>query len=135
AGYELELDRALARERDAPERPNETPRYRVDRALQLTLRPAHRVTEAIGVRDFASRRGEPPIVLPIEPRVSPLGVVEILGQPREWGLSPGRWRLTVVVGPPSGLPETVPQVRMDADASYDVQQAWIEILEDAPERP
>jgi hypothetical protein len=136
-GYELELDRSLALERDAEPgtAADEVLRYRVDRTIQLTLRPGHRVTEAIGVRAFATHTDGRTIALPIEPRTSPLGVVEILGQPQAWGLSPGRWQLTVAVGPVAGLPDALPDVRTDADAPYDVLQKWIEILEKAPASP
>jgi hypothetical protein len=134
AGYELELERALAHERalESGGAEGEVPQYRADRTLELTLRPGHRVTEVIDVRAFATHADGRTIVLPIEPRTSPLGVVEILGQPRAWGLTAGRWRLTVVIGPAGGLPDAAAGVQTDADAPYDVQHAWIEILEEAP---
>jgi hypothetical protein len=133
AGYELELGRALAMERDVGPAVDGVKRYRADRTIELKLQPAHRVTEAIAVRAFATHVDGHAITLPIAPQTSPLGVVEITGQPRAWGLEPGRWQLTVVVGPPEGLPDAAADVRTDADAPYDVQQEWIEILEEAPE--
>lgn len=130
AGYELELDRALASERDvAPGSADTVKQYRMDRAIELVLRPGRRVTETLEVRAFASRGDEPARVLPIEPRINPAGVVEIVGQPRAWGLEPGRWRLTLVVGPAAGLPDVPADLRTDRDAPYEVKEAWIELLE------
>lgn len=135
--YGLELHRSLAVERgpDAEPTASEVWRYRMDRKIEIALRPGHRIALAIDVRAFAQRGDEAPIVLPIEPRMKGGGVVEILGRPEEWGLSPGRWRLTFVVGPASGLPEALADVSQDADAPYDVQSAWIEIEERDPRAP
>jgi hypothetical protein len=137
AGYELEARRALEVERDASSEPtaDEVPRYRVDRTLELALRPGHRVVESVDVRAFAVRGDAPAIVLPVEPHRKGGGVLTIEGQPRAWGLEPGRWRLTLVVGPPEGLPEALADVRTDAEAPYDVASTWVEIEEAAPEAP
>lgn len=136
AGYELELGRSLASERDAPAvSAGEVPRFRVDRALELTLRPAHRVTEAVDVRIFATDGGGRTIVLPVEAKTSARGVVTVLGRPDAWGLTPGRWRLTVLVGPAAGLPHAATDVRADPRAPYDVQERWIEVLPPAPAMP
>lgn len=130
AGYELELGRALTSERDVvPEPADAVKQYRMDRSIELVLRPGRRVAEALEVRAFASRGDEPPRVLPIEPRINPAGVVEIVGQPRAWGLEPGRWRLTLVVGPAAGLPDAPTDLRSDPDAPYEVREAWIDVLE------
>lgn len=132
--YAVELHRSLAVERgpDAEPAASEVWRYRMDRTIEISLRPSHRIAAAIDVRAFAKRGDEAAIALPIEPRMKGGGVVEILGRPGEWGLSPGRWRLTFVVGPASGLPDALADVSQDADAPYDVQSAWIEIEERAP---
>ncbi len=130
AGYELELGRALAGERDvAPGGGDAVKQYRMDRSVELVLRPARRVTEALGVRAYASRGDEPARVLPIEPRISSAGVVKVVGQPRAWGLEPGRWRLTLVVGPEAGLPVAHADLRSDPEAPYEVREAWIEVVE------
>ena len=90
----------------------------------------------VDVKVFATRGDrEAEIVLPIEPRIRSGGVVEIEGRPQAWGLEPGRWRLTLVVGPTEGLPDALADVRRDADAPYDVQSAWIEIEEPTSEGP
>lgn len=135
--YGLELHRSLAVERGPGSEPaaSEVHRYRIDRTIEIALRPGHRIAEAVDVRAFAQRGDEAPIVLPIEPHRKGGGVVEILGQPRDWGLSPGRWQLTFVVGPPGGLPDALAGVSHDADAPYDVRSAWIEIEERAPQAP
>jgi hypothetical protein len=137
AGYELEARRALEVERDASSEPaaDEVPRYRVDRTLELALRPGHRVVESVDVRAFAARGDEPAIVLPVEPHRKGGGVLTIEGRPQAWGLEPGRWRLTLVVGPAEGLPDALADVRMDAEAPYDVASTWVEIEEAAPEAP
>lgn len=130
AGYELELGRALASERDvAPGSADVVPQYRMDRTIELVLRPGRRVSERLAVRAFASRGDEPVLVLPIEPHINPAGVVEITGQPRAWGLGPGRWRLTLVVGPAAGLPNAPSDLQRGSDAPYEVEEAWIDVLE------
>lgn len=125
AGYRLELGGAVAAERD------DVPRFSIDRPVVLTLRPAHRVIEAVDVRAFATQPDGSERELPIEPHASPEGEVEIVGEPGAWGLDPGRWKLVVVVGPPAGLPETEADVRTSPAEPYDVQEAWIEVLETA----
>lgn len=139
AGYALELHRALALEREAdsgidpdPDAAEPRPQYRADRRVQLTLRPAHRVSGPVAVRAFAADPRGHTRVVPVEPTISALGVVEILGTPRAWGLTPGPWQLTLVVGPPATLPQAAAQVRDDDRAPYDVQRAWIEVLAEAP---
>lgn len=137
AGYELEARRALEVERDASSKraADDVPRYRVDRTLELALRPGHRVVESVEVRAFAARGDETAIVLPVEPRSKGGGVLTIEGTPRAWGLQPGRWRLTFVIGPAEGLPDALDDVRMDAEAPYDVTSTWVEIEEAASEAP
>ncbi|MEM9458601.1 MAG: hypothetical protein AAGF11_30780 [Myxococcota bacterium] len=140
AGYALEFHRMLARDRAVTPRPEgerprherERPRYRLDRRIELTLRPAHAVRETIDARAFAIRTDGRTVVLPIEPRITPQGVVEIIGQPRAWGLSAGDWQLTLVVGPPGLLPLTAAEVRTDQSAPYEVEQAWVQLLPVAP---
>lgn len=136
AGYELELSEWVAIER-GPAEPaaDDVSTYRVDRPIAIRLRPRSRVVEAIGVRAFAQSGGRAAIVLPIEPLVVGGGVMDIRGLPRDWGLEPGRWRLTVVVGPPDGLPDALSDVRLDEAAPYDVQSTWLEITEPAPDIP
>jgi hypothetical protein len=134
AGYELELGRGLASERDV-DAAAAVPRYRMDRTVELVLRPSRRVTEALDVRAFGTRGDDPAITLPIEPRINPAGVVEILGQPRAWGLGPGRWRLTLVVGPAAGLPHALTDLEPGPDAPYEVREAWIDVLEEAAPAP
>jgi hypothetical protein len=131
AGYELELGRALASERDAvpPGMEDAATRYRMDRAMELVLRPERRVSEPLEVRAFARRGEEPSRPLSIEPRINPAGVVEIVGTPRALGLEPGRWRLTLVVGPAAGLPDAPADLRPGPKAPYEVREAWIEVLE------
>jgi hypothetical protein len=141
AEYGLELRRWVAVERGPVERgaeaeaASEVWTYRMDRPIELSLRPGPRVVEVIDVRAFAVRDDGTTIVLPIEPVMKGGGVVEVLGLPRDWGLAPGRWRLTLAVGPPDGLPHAPSEVRTDADAPYDVTSAWISIEERAPEDP
>lgn len=137
AGYEVELGRALEVERDASPEPSADaiPRYRVDRTLELALRPGHRVVESVAVRAFAVRGDAPAIVLPLEPLDKGGGVLRIQGRPQAWGLGPGRWRLTFVVGPPEGLPDVLADVRTDAEAPYDVTSTWVELEEAASGAP
>lgn len=136
AGYELELGRALASERDvSPGEADADPRYRMDRTVELVLRPSRRVSEVLDVRAFARRGDEAAIVLPIEPRANATGVIEILGQPRAWGLEPGRWRLTLVVGPAAGLPDAPADLESGPDAPYEVREAWIVVLDEAAPAP
>lgn len=134
AGYELELGRGLASERDV-DAAAAVPRYRMGGTVELVLRPRGRVTEALDVRAFATRGDDAAITLPIEPRTNPAGVVEILGQPRAWGLAPGRWRLTLVVGPAEGLPHALTDLWPGPDAPYEVREAWIDVLEEAAPVP
>jgi hypothetical protein len=129
AGYQLELGRALASERDVDAATtDQAPRFREDRTIELVLRPGRRVSEALDVRAFAKRGDEAAIVLTLAPRINTAGVVTIMGQPRAWGLGPGRWRLTLVVGPAAALPDAPADVRADPEAPYDVAEAWIEVL-------
>jgi len=136
AGYELELGRALVSERDVePGAAAAIPRYRMDRTIELVLRPGRRVTEPLDVRAFATRGDEAAITLPIEPRINAAGVVEILGQPRAWGLAPGRWRLTLAIGPAAALPDDPADLEPGPDAPYEVREAWVEILDQAAPAP
>ena len=138
AGYELELSEWVASER-GPAEPkvgsDDVWTYRVDRPIAIRLRPGSRVVEPVGVRAFAQSGGRAAIVLPIEPAPVDGGVTDIRGLPRDWGLEPGRWRLTLVVGPPDDLPDELADVRMDEAAPYDVQSVQIEITEPAPDIP
>ncbi|MCX4240449.1 hypothetical protein [Paraliomyxa miuraensis] len=128
AGYALELDRALAVQRD-PGQEEAVARYRMDRPIQFRVRPKYGVIETVDVRLFAVRTDGLTVPVAVESKISDRGVVEVLGTPRAWGLLPGRWTLTAVVGPPSGLPSAMGNVRMVPDAPYDVDQADIEVLE------
>jgi hypothetical protein len=133
AGYELGLDGALVLQRDVDPGPtDELPRFRIDRPVSWTIRPAHRVTEAIDVRAFAKLAEGHEIPLRITRKITSSGVVEISGTPRAWGLEPGPWQLTFVVGPPDELPDEPSSVRLDAEAPYDVDQGWIQVLPAAP---
>jgi hypothetical protein len=134
AGYELELPGALADERDVGATADAVQRFRLDHDVSWTMRPGHRVDEGVDVRAFAKGADGHTIILRPETRKT-AGVVSLRGRPRAWGLEPGRWQLTVVVGPPGGLPDQLADVRMDDDAPYDVAQAWIDAVEGASERP
>lgn len=129
------VERAPIEHGGDPEADDEVWTYRMDRPIELSLRPASRVVEAIDVRAFAARDDGTTIVLPIEPVMKGGGVMEILGRPRQWGLEPGRWRLTLVIGPPDGLPHALAGVRTDEDAPYVVESLWIELEESATEAP
>lgn len=135
--YVIELHRGLAVERGPGSEPTagEVVHYRMDRTAEIMLKPRHRLATSIEVRAFAQAGDEAAIVLPIEPSMKGGGVVEILGRPDEWGLSPGRWRLTFVVGPASGLPDALADVSADADAPYEALSAWVEIEERAARAP
>jgi len=137
ADYGIELFQWVAVERGpSPETAKgEVWTYRMDRPIEIKLRPGPRVSTVIDVRAFAQRGSEAAIALPIEPVMLGGGVVEIQGLPSDWGLEPGRWRLTLVVGPPDGLPRELANVRTDEAAPYDVQSTWVEIEESAPEIP
>jgi hypothetical protein len=133
AGYEVELGGALVLERDAVPGPtDELSRFRMDRPVEWVLRPAHRVERAIAVRAFGKPVSGHEIPLRIEWKHNAAGLVYITGEPQTWGLQPGPWQLTFVVGPPATLPDEPSSVRLDDEAPYDVDQGWILVLPAAP---
>lgn len=126
AGYSLTLHRGYEGMRAADPAAAGSAVYVEGRELELRLRPRHSVSPEPEVRVFATT-AERTLVLPIEPRINEDGIVTIVGSTTEAGLRPGRWQLTVVVGAPGTLPESLDGIRADA-GSYEVVKAEIEVV-------
>ncbi len=96
---------------------------RPDAALDWILTPRSPVRAPVGAVILAVAPDQPGVL--IEPRgleVSAEGVVRITGAAAEvLPLAPGRWSITVVLGPPHALPHTAAEA--EAEATTDAQ-AW-----------
>jgi len=127
-GYSLALSPGYLEERDEPVATGEVVRYHEQQRIELLLRPRDRVEATVGAVAFAVGEGGAAEVLRIGPEINAHGVVVIAGTPAALGLSAGRWRLVVVIGPPEHLPRVYEGVQDDAEAPYDVRTAEVEIV-------
>lgn len=126
AEYSLTTLRGYEGMRSADVADSEVTTYVEGRVIELRLRPSHEVVPPPAVRVFASS-GEQSLVLSVEPKISELGVVTILGSTEALGLAPGRWRLWVVLGPEGVLPASVAEIEQDSP-EYEVSTAEIEVV-------